>query len=111
MGSFLGFFKLCDRRFADGPEKLIRNATINGISLGNFKDILAVSDTPVVWNASFGPRVTDRYEQPGTTFISLVTATGNFNKPPPVRAPVFFQSFPNNSPARKKVTQFIGTFR
>jgi hypothetical protein len=92
---------LAYKRFADGHEELVRNATINGISLGSFKDILAVSDTPVVWNASFRPRGMDPFEGPGTTFVSMVVpallfedatvqkATGNFNKPPLIEHPYF----------------------
>jgi hypothetical protein len=43
---------LAYKRFADGHEELIRNAIVNGINFGSFKDILAVSDSQEVWSTS-----------------------------------------------------------
>lgn len=37
--------------FPDGHEELVRNLTVNGLTLGAFKDILAVSDTPTTYTA------------------------------------------------------------
>jgi predicted Zn-dependent protease len=37
--------------FADGHEEPVRNLTINGLTLGAFKDIVAVSDAPAVYTA------------------------------------------------------------
>lgn len=37
--------------YPDGREELVRNLTINGLTLGNYKDILAVGDTPYVYSA------------------------------------------------------------
>jgi hypothetical protein len=37
--------------FPDGREELIRNLTVNGMTLANFKDIAAVSDKPFVYTA------------------------------------------------------------
>jgi hypothetical protein len=37
--------------FADGREEPVRNLTINGLTLGAFKDIVAVSDAPAVYTA------------------------------------------------------------
>ena len=34
--------------YADGHEELVRNLTVNGLTIGNFKDIVAVSDTATV---------------------------------------------------------------
>ncbi len=92
---------LAYKRFADGHEEPIRNAIINGISFGSFKDILAVSDTPEVLTMSYTPRTTNPFEPPGNTFVSLVVPalmfedatvqkpTGNVNKPPLVEHPYF----------------------
>ena len=95
---------LAYKRFADGHEEPIRNAIINGINFGSFKDILAVSDTPEVWSASYSPRSTNPFEPAGSTFVSLVVPalmfedatvqkpTGNVNKPPFVEHPFFSKS-------------------
>ena len=92
---------LAYKRFADGHEEPIRNAIINGISFGSFKDILAVSDTPEVWSASFAPKAANPMEPSGTTFVSVATPAllfedatvqkpaGNVNKPPFVEHPYF----------------------
>jgi hypothetical protein len=37
--------------YLDGHEELVRNLEINGLTLGAFKDIVAVSDGPVVYSA------------------------------------------------------------
>ncbi len=92
---------LAYKRFADGHEEPVRNAIINGISFGSFKDILAVSDTPAVWNIAYSPRPTNLYEPPGSAFISLAIPallfedatvqkpTGNVNKPAILEHPYF----------------------
>jgi PmbA/TldA metallopeptidase C-terminal domain len=92
---------LAYKRFADGHEEPIRNAIINGINFGSFKDILAVSDSPAVWSASYTPRTTNPLEPPGNNFVSLVIPallfedaavqkpTGSVNKPPFVEHPYF----------------------
>lgn len=92
---------LAYKRFADGHEEPIRNAIVNGVNFGSFKDILAVSDTPEVWSASYSPRATNPFEPPGTTFVSVVVPalmfedatvqkpTGSVNKPPLVEHPYF----------------------
>ena len=40
--------------YPDGREELVRNLTINGLTLGAFKDIIAASDTPFVYAAPLG---------------------------------------------------------
>jgi hypothetical protein len=87
--------------FADGREELVRNAIINGISFSSFKDILAVSDAPTVWSASYSGRRTDPMAQVGSSFVSLVIPallfedatvqkpTGSVNKPPFTEHPYF----------------------
>ena len=40
--------------YPDGREELVRNLTINGLTLGAFKDIIAASDTPFVYAAPVG---------------------------------------------------------
>jgi hypothetical protein len=92
---------LAYKRFADGHEEPIRNAIINGINFASFKDILAVSDSPAVLNASYSPRATNPFEPPGTNFVSLVIPallfedatvqkpTGSVNKPPFIEHPYF----------------------
>lgn len=37
--------------FPDGHEELVRNLTVNGMTLASFKDIAAVSDSPYVYTA------------------------------------------------------------
>lgn len=37
--------------YPDGHEELVRNLEINGLTLGAFKDIVAVSDAPLVYSA------------------------------------------------------------
>jgi hypothetical protein len=37
--------------FPDGHEELVRNLEINSLTLGSFKDIVAVSDTPGIYTA------------------------------------------------------------
>jgi predicted Zn-dependent protease len=37
--------------FPDGHEELVRNLTVNGMTLASFKDIAAVSDNPYVYTA------------------------------------------------------------
>ena len=95
---------LAYKRFADGHEEPLRNAIVNGINFGSFKDILAVSDTPEVWSASYSPRAANPMESSGSTFVSLVVPalmfedatvqkpTGNVNKPPLVEHPFFSKS-------------------
>jgi hypothetical protein len=39
--------------FPDGHEELVRNLTVNGMTLANFKDIVAASDAPYVHTAPF----------------------------------------------------------
>jgi predicted Zn-dependent protease len=39
--------------YPDGREELVRNLNINGLTLGSFKDIVAVSDTSNVFSAPF----------------------------------------------------------
>ena len=39
--------------FADGREELIQGATINGLGLASFRDILAVSDQPYVYTNAY----------------------------------------------------------
>ena len=92
---------LAYKRFADGHEEPIRNAVINGINFGSFKDILAVSDTPEILSMSFSPRSTNPFEPAGSIFVSLAVPallfedatvqkpTGNVNKPPLVEHPFF----------------------
>jgi hypothetical protein len=92
---------LAYKRFADGHEEPIRNAIINGINFASFKDILAVSDSPAVLNASYSPRATNPFEPPGTNFVSLVIPallfedatvqkpTGSVNKSPFIEHPYF----------------------
>ena len=92
---------LAYKRFADGREELVRNAIVNGINFGSFKDILAVSDSPEVLNASYSPRGANPFEPPGTSFVSLVVPallfedatvqkpTGSVNKPPFIEHPYF----------------------
>jgi predicted Zn-dependent protease len=92
---------LAYKYFADGREELIRNAMINGISFVSFKDILAVSDKAAVWSASYSPRRTDPFSQPGSNFVSLAIPallfedatvqkpTGSVNKPPLLEHPYF----------------------
>ncbi len=43
--------------FPDGHEELVRNLTVNGLTMGSFKDIVAVSDTPSVQTRPFRPRI------------------------------------------------------
>jgi PmbA/TldA metallopeptidase C-terminal domain len=43
--------------FPDGHEELVRNLTVNGLTMGSFKDIIAVSDTPSVQTRPFRPRI------------------------------------------------------
>ncbi len=43
--------------FPDGHEELVRNLTVNGLSMGAFKDILAVSDTPSVETRPFRQKI------------------------------------------------------
>jgi hypothetical protein len=92
---------LAYKRFADGHEEPIRNAIINGISFGSFKDILAVSNSPEVWSASYTPRATNPFEPGGSTFVSLAVPallfedatvqkpTGSVNNPPFLEHPYF----------------------
>jgi hypothetical protein len=92
---------LAYKRFADGHEELMRNAILNGINFGSFKDILAVSDTPAVWSAFFSPRSLSPSESAGSTLISLVVPallfedatvqkpTGTVRKPPIMEHPYF----------------------
>ena len=92
---------LAYKRFSDGHEELIRNAIINGINFGSFKDILAVSDTPAVWSASYAPRSANPMESSGSSFVTLVIPsllfedatvqrpTGSVNKPPLSEHPYF----------------------
>jgi predicted Zn-dependent protease len=65
--------------FPDGHEELARNVTINGLTLGSFKDIVAVSDTPYIYAAPV--RNTVRMPMMGTSFSS-------FGGPPVVSAVV-----------------------
>ena len=53
--------------FPDGHEELARNLTINGLTLATFKDILAVSDSPMVYSAPM--RNTVRVPVMATGFI------------------------------------------
>ncbi len=39
--------------YADGREELVRNVTINGLTIAAFKDIVAVSDAPTVYTVPF----------------------------------------------------------
>jgi len=39
------------KTFPDGHEEMVRNLTIVGLTMGTFKDIAAVSDTPAVYTA------------------------------------------------------------
>jgi hypothetical protein len=92
---------LAYKRFPDGHEELMRNAIINGISFGSFKDILAVSDTPAVWTAFFSPRGFSPSESAGSTLVSLAIPallfedatvqkpTGTVKKPPILGHPYF----------------------
>jgi hypothetical protein len=92
---------LAYKRFPDGHEELMRNAIINGISFGSFKDILAVSDTPAVWTAFFSPRSFSPSESAGSTLSSLAIPallfedatvqkpTGTVKKPPILEHPYF----------------------
>jgi hypothetical protein len=92
---------LAYKRFADGHEELLRNAIVNGITFSAFKDILAVSDTPEVWNTRYSPRAVNPSDQPGSSLVSLVVPAllfedvtvqkpaGDVNKPPLMEHPYF----------------------
>jgi PmbA/TldA metallopeptidase C-terminal domain len=43
--------------FPDGHEELVRNLTINGLTMGALKDILAVSDSPAVQTMPYRQRI------------------------------------------------------
>jgi hypothetical protein len=54
--------------FPDGHEELARNLTVNGMTLANFKDIAAVSDTPYVYTAPM--RIMVRTPVMATSFVA-----------------------------------------
>jgi hypothetical protein len=54
--------------FADGHEELARNLTVNGMTLANFKDIAAVSDTPYVYTSPM--RIMVRTPVMATSFVA-----------------------------------------
>jgi predicted Zn-dependent protease len=54
--------------FPDGHEELARNLTINGMTLAAYKDIVAVSDTPIVYSAP--PRITVFTPMMATGFLA-----------------------------------------
>jgi hypothetical protein len=57
--------------FLDGHEELVRNLNINGLTLGNFKDIAAISDSPIVYSATYR----NRRISPATMGVFMVGAT------------------------------------
>jgi hypothetical protein len=54
--------------FPDGHEELARNLTVNGMTLANFKDIAAVSDTPYVYTSPM--RIMVRTPVMATSFVA-----------------------------------------
>lgn len=56
--------------FPDGHEELLRGIEISELPVSSFKDIVAVSDTPVVYTDEFVPRV-------GALFSLGVSASSN----------------------------------
>jgi hypothetical protein len=56
------------KTFPDGHEELARNLTINGMTLANFKDIVAVSDTPYVYTSPM--RMMVRTPVMATSFVA-----------------------------------------
>lgn len=64
--------------FGDGHEEPVRNLTVNGLTLGAFKDIVAVSDAPEVYTAPMrmqirGPAMLmTRFAPGGPQVVSVV---------------------------------------
>ena len=54
--------------FPDGHEELARNLTVNGMTLANFKDIAAVSDTSYVYTSPM--RIIVRTPGMATSFVA-----------------------------------------
>jgi hypothetical protein len=87
---------LAYRIYADGHEELIRNAELSGITIANFKDIVAVSDLRYVYteatpqraapnmNVQIGAPPLQSYIVPALLFddLSIVKVAGNSAKPP-----------------------------
>ena len=56
--------------YRDGREELVRNLSINGLTLGAFKDVIATSDTPFVYTAPLrlivrSPAMAQMFAAPG----------------------------------------------
>jgi predicted Zn-dependent protease len=95
---------LAYRLYEDGHEELIRSANISGLSAASFKDIIAVSDQPVVFteatpmraaspfnvNPFGGAAPLESYIVPALLFddLSIVRASGGNSKPPIVGNPL-----------------------
>lgn len=90
--------------FLDGREQLIRNATIAGLTVATFKEIVAVCDKPVVYTAPFSVRSANPFTfNPGgtTPVVSFVVPSllfddvtvqkpsGEIPKPPFSKHPSF----------------------
>ncbi len=71
--------------YPDGREELARNLTIQGMTLATFKEILAVSDQPVVYTSPFVSRrsapIISGFYSPGLpTLVSIVTPSLLFDE-------------------------------
>ena len=86
----------------DGTEELIRDATIAGIDVSAFKDIVAVSNGATVYSATFSVRTNPfeptfmpapvvSYVVPSLLFedLSVQKSTASFPKPPILDHPYF----------------------
>jgi predicted Zn-dependent protease len=87
------------RVYLDGREELIRNADITGITAATFKEIVAASDSSVVYTAPFSPRgafgptggYAASYVVPSILFedIAVRGPRGEIPKPPVAKHPFF----------------------
>jgi predicted Zn-dependent protease len=71
--------------FPDGHEELVRNLSVLGLTLGAFKDIVAVSDTPDVYTIPFhtrrvSPVITGQSFSSIPTLVSIATPSLLFDE-------------------------------
>jgi len=76
--------------FPDGHEELIRNVELTEMSISLFKEIVAASKDPTIYNAPFRTQVAS-FVVPSLLFedISLKKPSGEIPKPPLIKHPFF----------------------